>query len=202
MSAIAGFADRAGTRGQKAESGREIAERWHLREVGLWMFLGTLVMLFAAFTSALVVRKSGGDWTPIHLPLVLWINTVVLAISSLTLERAKRMGLTAPHKALGGIAATCILGVLFCAGQVEAWRELAQAGVYLPTSPSASFFYVLTGVHAVHLAAALGCVAYLLANTRWNTREREWPYLVGTVSTFWHFLTVVWVYLLLVLRFA
>ena len=205
MSVSAGYADRAEGREQRAEgrgAAREIAERWHLREVGLWMFLGTLVMLFAAFTSALVVRKSTGDWMQIRLPLVLWANTAILVLSSLTLERAKRAGLAANRSARRGIAATCVLGAAFCAGQVEAWRELVRAGVYLPTSPSASFFFVLTGVHAVHLAAALACVAYLLANTRPGTRDEEWPYLAGTVSTFWHFLTGVWIYLLLILQVA
>jgi cytochrome c oxidase subunit III len=202
MSVSAGAAQRAEGIAQRASVEHEIAERWHLREVGLWMFLGTLVMLFAAFTSALVVRKSSGDWMEIHLPLVLWANTAILVISSLTLERAKRAGLAAPQAAWRGIVATCVLGALFCAGQVEAWRELAQAGVYLPTSPSASFFFVLTGVHAVHLAAALGCVASLLAHTRRRTLDREWPYLAGTVSTFWHFLTGVWIYLLLLLQVA
>lgn len=200
MSAIAGFADRVEGQGARDETAREIAERWHLREVGLWTFLGTLVMLFAAFTSALVVRKSTGDWIDIRLPNVLWGSTAILVVSSVTLERARRAGLGAPRDALRGIVATCALGILFCAGQLEAWRELTRLGVYLPTSPSASFFYVLTGVHALHLAAALACVAYLLTATVRNTRTAEWPYLAGTVSTFWHFLTVVWVYLLLVMQ--
>ena len=202
MSGIAGFAQRAKGIEQRATFEREIAERWHLREVGLWMFLGTLVMLFAAFTSAFVVRKSTGDWFDIQLPDVLWASTAILVLSSITLERARRAGLAAPHAALGGIAATVALGILFCAGQVEAWRELTSAGVFLPTSPSASFFYVLTGVHAVHVTAALACVAYLLAATVRKTRATEWPYLAGTVSTFWHFLTVVWIYLLLIMQLA
>jgi cytochrome c oxidase subunit 3 len=180
----------------------DIAERWHLREIGLWMFLGTLVMLFAAFTSALVVRRSSADWIDIHVPLMLWANTAVLVASSATLERAKRAGLAAPRAAAPGIIATCVLGVVFCAGQVAAWRQLARAGVYLPTSPSASFFYVLTGLHAAHLAGALACMAHLLAATFRQTRVREWPYLASTVSTFWHFLTFVWIYLLLVLQLA
>ena len=121
---------------------REIAERWHLREIGLWMFLGTLVMLFAAFTSALVVRKSSADWVDVRLPVVLWVNTAVLLLSSLTLERAKRAGRAAPRAAAKGVAASCVLGAVFFGGQIEAWRELVRAGVYLPTTPAASFFYV------------------------------------------------------------
>jgi cytochrome c oxidase subunit 3 len=180
----------------------DIAERWHLREVGLWMFLGTLFMLFAAFSSALVVRRSSGDWIALQLPLVLWPNTVILALSSVTLERGRRAGLGAPSAALGYIIATCVLGAIFCAGQVEAWRALSAAGVFLPTSPSASFFYVMSGVHVVHLGAAVACVGYLLYRTARRTRAEEWPYLAATISTFWHFLTFVWIYLLLVLQLA
>lgn len=194
MSAVAAIA-------ADADAARATAERWHLREVGLWMFLGTLVMLFAAFSSALVVRRSSGDWVPLQLPLVLWANTVILVWSSVTLERGRRVGLAAPA-ALRYIIATCVLGAIFCAGQVEAWRALSAAGLFLPTSPSASFFYVLTGVHVVHLAAAVACVAYLLFRTARGTRAAEWPYLAGTISTFWHFLTIVWIYLLLVLQIA
>ena len=165
MSAIAGFADRGKGQGAREEAAWEVAERWHLREVGLWMFLGTVVMLFAAFSSALVVRKSSGDWMEIHLPLVMWVNTAVLVLSSATLERGRRAGLAASNMARWSIIATCVLGAAFFAGQVEAWRQLSAAGVFLPTSPSASFFYVLTGVHAVHLMAALASVVYLLART-------------------------------------
>jgi cytochrome c oxidase subunit 3 len=179
---------------------RDVAERWHLREIGLWMFLGTLVMLFAAFTSALVVRRSSSDWVEVHLPLILWVNTAVLVASSATLERAKRAGAARPRGALAGIAATLVLGAVFCAGQVEAWRDLAAAGVFLPTTPAASFFYILTGLHVVHLAAALVCLGVLAAATIRPTPDDEWRYRAGTVSTFWHFLTVVWMYLLLVLQ--
>jgi cytochrome c oxidase subunit 3 len=199
MSAIAGFAHRVEGKGQSA---REIAERWHLRDVGLWMFLGTLVMLFAAFSSALVVRKSSGDWIDITLPQVLWANTALLILSSVTLEWGRRAGLRAAQAARGSIIATCVLGAAFFAGQVEGWRQLAAAGVFLPTSPSASFFYVLTGVHAAHVAAALASVVYLLARTMRPSRAAEWPYLAGTVSTFWHFLTGIWLYLLLLLQLS
>jgi cytochrome c oxidase subunit III len=202
MSGVAGFADREEGRGWREDGAREIAERWHLREVGLWMFLGTLVMLFAAFSSALVVRKSSGDWIEIHLPLVMWVNTAVLVFSSATLEWGRRAGLAAPKTARWSIVATCVLGAVFFTGQVEAWRQLSAAGVFLPTSPSASFLYVLTGVHAVHLVAALASVTYLLGRTIRASRAAEWSFLAGAVSTFWHFLTGVWVYLLLLLQLA
>jgi cytochrome c oxidase subunit 3 len=178
-----------------------IAERWHLREVGLWMFLGTLVMLFAAFTSALVVRQSSGDWVDIPLPFILWINTAVIGASSLTLEWARRAGRSEPRRAMPWVSVTAVLGLVFLTGQIQAWRALAAAGLYVPTTPAASFFYVLTGLHAAHLAAALACLAYLLARTV-SPRAGEWPYLASTVATFWHFLAVVWLYLMVLLEVA
>jgi cytochrome c oxidase subunit 3 len=181
---------------------RELAARWHVREIGLWMFLGTVAMLFAAFTSALVVRRSTGDWIDVHLPFILWVNTGVLVTSSATLERARRLGSTNRRRAVAWVAATCVLGILFFGGQIEAWRELSRLGFYLPTSPAASFFYVLTGVHATHLVAALLCVVLLLARTVSSRAQREWPYIAGAVATFWHFLTGVWIYLLAVMQAA
>ena len=159
-------------------------------------------MLFAAFTSALVVRRSSGDWVDVRLPAVLWANTLVLIVSSATLERARRLGAADRRAAVSWVGATGVLGGLFFAGQLEAWSELARLGVYLPTTPSASFFYVLTGAHAVHVVAALACVVVLLAKTVGRGERHEWPYVAGAVSTFWHFLTAVWIYLLAVLQLA
>jgi cytochrome c oxidase subunit 3 len=181
---------------------RQLAERWYVRDIGLWMFLGTVTMLFAAFTSALVVRKSSADWTDIELPLIVWANTAVLVMSSATLERARRVGIANRRAAARWVAATGVLGSLFFGGQLEAWRELARLGVYLPTTPSASFFYVLTGVHVAHLVAAFGCVLVLLAKALRRVGSDDWRYAAGAVSTFWHFLTVVWIYLLALLQLA
>lgn len=174
---------------------RETAARWHRRELGLWMFLGTVTMLFAAFTSALIVRSSGADWHRVALPTVAWVNTAFLLASGLVLEAAKgAMHGQRTHR----VGAAFALGLLFVAGQLEVWRELMRAGVYVPTTPAGSFLYVMTGVHAVHMVAALAAVGCLFVKSR-QAHDREWPLLAGMVGTFWHFLTVAWVYLLLVL---
>ncbi len=172
---------------------REVAARWHRRELGLWMFLGTVAMLFAAFTSALIVRRSGADWQRLPLPATAWANTVFLLASGIVLETAKR---ARPAHRARHIAAACVLGLIFVAGQVEVWRELMLAGIYVPTTPAASFLYVLTGVHAVHLVAAIGALGYLFVRSR-QVLDPEWPLLAGVVGSLWHFLTAVWVYLLL-----
>jgi cytochrome c oxidase subunit 3 len=183
-------------------SAQDIAERWHVREIGLWMFLGTLVMLFAAFTSALIVRRSGADWAGVDLPVILWVNTFVLMVSSATLESARRKGLRTPRAASPGVVLTCGLALMFIAGQIVAWRQLVRAGVFLPSNPASSFFYVLTGVHGLHVLAAFGFLAYLLVKTVHGRDDEEWPYLANMVATFWHFLGGVWVYLMIVLRLS
>lgn len=165
--------------------------------LGLWMFLATVTMLFAAFTSAYIVRRSGSDWRHIPLPSTLWINTAILAASSAAVEIATRRG-----QARQWNAATVALvlavgcGFAFLAGQMVAWRQLVAAGVYLPTNPHSSFFFMLTGAHAVHIVAALGVLVWGLVATRsaWSN-PRAWSARMDLCRTFWHYLGGVWLFL-------
>lgn len=173
----------------------------HLRgnqvRLGLWMFLGTVTMLFAAFASAYIVRRSGTDWKPIDLPPVLWLNTAVLAASSLALELATRQAdrrLWAQARAL--FLAAIALGVGFLVGQVAAWRQLVDMGLYLPSDPHSSFFYMLTAAHALHIVPALIVLTWG-AVAMWRggpvQGRTEWETKMSVCRTFWHFLGGVWV---------
>lgn len=185
-------ADAEAARASSARSLREDQIR-----LGLWMFLATVTMLFAAFTSAYVVRRSGSDWRPIALPPILWLNTLILAGSSLALEAASRTGLRGRWAAaMGAVIGALALGAAFLLGQVEAWRQMVASGVYLPSSPHSSFFYMLTGAHALHLVAALLVLAWAAAATRSGRRDsRTWAAQMGICRTFWHYLGGVWVFL-------
>jgi cytochrome c oxidase subunit III len=165
--------------------------------LGLWMFLATVTMLFAAFTSAYIVRRSGSDWQYVAVPSILWINTAILAASSIALETANRYGLRGQwNAAVAGCGAAVALGVAFLAGQVAAWRQLIAAGVYLPTSPHSSFFFMLTGAHAVHVVAALAVLTWGLSKTRSAAAQpRAWSAQMDLCRTFWHFLGGVWLFL-------
>jgi cytochrome c oxidase subunit 3 len=94
------------------------------------------------------------------------------------------------------------LGIAFLAGQVIAWRQLAAAGVYLPTNPYSSFFFMLTGAHAVHLVAALAVMAWAGA-AAWGARRhpRRPQVEIDACRVFWHFLLGVWIYLLVLVSF-
>jgi cytochrome c oxidase subunit 3 len=174
-------------------------------KLGLWMFLATVTMLFAAFTSAYIVRRSGSDWRPVALPSVLWWNTAVLAASSVAVEIANwygrpeglhygRMNVARTASTLAMLVALA-LGVVFLVGQVEAWRQMRAAGVYLPTSPHSSFFFMLTGAHAVHVVAALVVLAWGTAGSVRVREPRRWAARMSLCRTFWHYLGAVWVFL-------
>jgi cytochrome c oxidase subunit 3 len=146
--------------------------------------LATVAMLFTAFAAAYLERAAGRGWEKIALPGILWANTFALLLSSAAVELARRKG--SRRALLLGL----LLGVLFLAGQLAAWGQLRAAGVFLPTNPYASFFYLLSGVHAVHVAA--GILALALAAGR--------PRLLALAAGFWHFMGGIWLYVLLVLK--
>jgi cytochrome c oxidase subunit III len=166
---------------------------------GLWLFLGTVTMLFVGFTSAYMVRRGAGDWRPLAPPGLLWWNTAAIVASSLTLETARRrLRRWAAAGAIPWVMATGALGLLFAAGQVFAWRVLAARGFYLDSNPHYSFFYVLTGTHLAHLAGGLVWCAVVVS------RVRRLAYVpgedgLGLFAMYWHFLAGLWVYLLLLL---
>jgi cytochrome c oxidase subunit 3 len=170
----------------------ESSARDDLVQLGVWMFLATILMLFAAFTSAYVVRRSGSDWASIDLPQMLWVNTAVLIASSLALEggrRARSRGRSV--SARWGLSVAIGLGLLFLVGQLTVWRELVGRGVYLPTSPHSAFVYILSGIHGLHILAGLLLLVYTLTKMDRRAATR----LLMASATFWHFLAVLWIYL-------
>ncbi len=166
---------------------------------GLWLFLGTVTMFFIGLTSAYLVRRAASDWRTLPLPSALWLNTGLLAISSVTLEIARRRLRGWELAATGRwFAATGALGVLFVASQLFVWRDLAARGYFLASNPHNSFFYVLTGVHIFHVVPGLiwFCVVAWKLRRMGLTPGRDGLRLF---ATYWHYLAGLWVYLLCVL---
>jgi len=186
---------------------RESALPGHSGQIGLWALLGTITMLFAGFSSAYVLRRTAADWQPIPTPPILWLNTAVLILSSAALEFARRnLKRTDERGFKRGLLAAGILGVAFLGGQLSAWRYLADQGIFLPTNPHSSFFYLLTSVHGLHLLGGLIALGYLMTRA-WQGHDRRHPRadaqalseMVGLVSTYWHFVDGLWVYLFMLL---
>ena len=166
---------------------------------GLLAFMGTVSMLFIGFTSAYILRRASADWLPLAAPPVLWVNTLVLALSSIALEVARRRlrGWDLASAQKWGTA-TAALGLAFLVGQLVGWRQLAERGVFLASNPHSSFFYVLTGVHALHLVGGLTWGLVVVARLRRMTLTPGEDGL-ALFATFWHFLGALWLYLLFLL---
>jgi cytochrome c oxidase subunit III len=171
---------------------------------GIWVVLAAITMSFLALTSALVVRKGGSfDWRHFNLPVILYWNTAVLLASSVSLEVARRRvavfmgGLRKPadHPSRWLYVTLC-LGLLFVAGQYIAWQQLRAQGLYLATNPSSSFFYVLTAAHGLHLLGGLGGLIRVVHLLGKSVLRRT---TLDATSRYWHFMDVLWIYLLLLL---
>jgi cytochrome c oxidase subunit 3 len=166
---------------------------------GMLAALAGILMLFMAFSSAYVVRKGlGDDWIPTSLPNLIWLNSLVLLASSLTLERARQL-LGENARFTRWWFATTLLGGIFLVGQVVVWRQLIGEGVYISTNPSSSFFYVLTGAHGVHLTGGVFALGYFLLRNRQNPFGLLNRTPIDVMAMYWHFMDGLWIYLLLLL---
>ncbi|HUQ49425.1 MAG TPA: hypothetical protein VM056_01830, partial [Terriglobales bacterium] len=154
-------------------------DRLHRYRTGVGLGVVGIYMFFIALCSAYLVRQgtesrnAAGefvrDWQPIIIPGILWINTALLALSSVSVEFARRqlfsetlivpewLGIGTPtrRRSLPWLGITLLLGAAFLIGQYLAWKSLNTQGVFISTNPSSSFFFILTGAHAVHLVGGL-----------------------------------------------
>ena len=169
-------------------------------QVGVWILLTAIIMLFAGLSSAYIVLRGVPSWQNIELPSLLWPNTAVLLLSSVAIELSRRAvrrnDVQSMNRwlALGGV-----LGLTFLVGQLAAWRQLVNAGVYLPSTLQSGFFYILTGLHGVHLFGgliALGLVLTRALKNRLSASNYEPLKLCGL---YWHVMDALWIYLFLLL---
>jgi len=176
--------------------------------VGVLVGIASILMMFTALASALIVRSglhTSVDWRGGQMPTFVYVSTGLIVLSSLTFMRAKA---SLRHSEEAGyrlwLTVTLLLGLGFLAAQVLAWRQLVAAGVYLASNPHSSFFYVLTGLHGIHLLGGIVALGYL----HWYVRRARGPEadlkrraLTDVVGIYWHFMDVLWVFLFLLLFF-
>ncbi len=163
--------------------------------------LAAILMFFMALTSSYIVRKGlGGDWQPVRLPSTLWFNTLVLLSSSGTIEFARRRLSAGESEAFRRWwLVTTLLGSIFLIGQVQAWRQLAAAGVFLASNPASSFFYLLTAAHGLHLLGGIVALVYVAVRA-WRYSRITQGTAAELTSIYWHFMDGLWVFLFLLLH--
>ncbi len=166
------------------------------KKFAMWLFLVSVGMLFAAFSSAYIVRQAEGNWVDFALPSLFYFTTAIIILSSISIQlayfAAKKDDLK-NVKLLVGV--TTALGLAFLIGQVIGWKQLTEGSIYLVGNPSGSFVYILTGLHGAHL---VGGIVYLLivlfAAFRMKINSNNLLQLELCV-TYWHFLGGLWIYL-------
>ncbi|HEY6250219.1 MAG TPA: cytochrome c oxidase subunit 3 [Candidatus Angelobacter sp.] len=214
-----------GDRGRSDDfrSGRDRLRRFR---VGIVAGIVSVAMLFAGLTAAYMMRHGGyhwnsqthighGDWHPLTLPYrLLFVNTLVLVLSSVTLELARRgllrkaeftaLGILPPklQTDLPWLGLTVLLGFGFLGGQILAWNFFRQQGIYLASYPSGSFFYLLTGLHALHLLGGLVVLVCTLAGSWMRMKLDNQRIAVDVTGWYWHFMAVLWIYIFAILHFA
>lgn len=154
------------------------------KKFGMWLFMVTVFMVFAALSSAYIVRKAEGNWVYFDLPVLFWINTIIILISSASMHWAYRSAKRDNLESLKiAMVITTILAFAFMIGQFLAWSELVSNRIHLVGNPSGSFIYLISGLHMAHV---IGGVIYLLIIL--NVGEMEimkrsvWRYILKPLS--------------------
>jgi cytochrome c oxidase subunit 3 len=173
--------------------------------IGILVSLASIAMLFTSLSSAYIVRSGVTyDWYPIAVPRVMFGSTALLLLGSVSIEIARRklkQGLSGSYSKY--LLLTLLLGGGFLVSQLISWRQLAAQGLFISTHPHSSFFYVLTGTHAVHIAGGLLALVFLW---RRSLRPLDGARLIAkrqaaadAVAIYWHFMGALWIYLFLLL---
>lgn len=175
----------------------------HPKKFAMWLFLATVIMLFASLTSAYIVRRADGNWQIFDLPSLFFVSSVVIVMSSVTMHlstmAAKRNN---SEKVKMWITITALFGISFLVIQVMGWGQLINNRIHFSGgNPSASFVYVLSGLHGVHLISAvifLGIVWNSARQLKINSKNLA---QIEMCATYWHFLGGLWLYLFVFLLY-
>lgn len=165
--------------------------------VGLGVFLAVVMSFFMLSISAYTIRmEMGRDWIPLTPPALLWVNTVVLVLGSLALQLAWNAARRDDIDRLKvGLLAGGALTMLFVIGQVAAWWQLYGEGRYLTGNPAASFFYLITALHGLHLLGGMVAWARTLLRVRRGETPAQVRVSVELCTLYWHFLLLLWLIL-------
>ena len=172
----------------------------HPKKFALWLFLVTVLMIFAALTSAYIVRQAEGNWLEYELPEIFWVTSGIVVLSSIAMQFAYFAAKKDNFIGLRiGMVATVLLGIGFLVGQWYSWVALVDREVFFVGNPAGSFLYVFTGLHAVHLiSGVIFLIIVLISTFRYKVHSQALNTL-EMATTYWHFLGGLWLYLFLFL---
>lgn len=172
-------------------------KRLHPHKFTLWIGIGSIVMMFAGFTSAVIVKRNGADWQGFTLPNLFWYSTGVILATSLTVQmalRAFKERQMSRYRSL--MLVTALGGILFITLQFFGFKALWVENVRFANSVGGSFLYIIFGLHALHVLGGVVALAVQFIRA-FSARKRNYsPVPIEIVSVYWHFVDLLWLYLL------
>jgi len=172
----------------------------HPHKFTLWVGIGSIVMMFAGLTSAYIVKRNQSGWVSYELPMAFWYSTIIILLSSLTIHlSAKCFKERLMGRYRKWMAATMLLGVLFVILQFIGFKDFWQMGMTLQANVAFSFLYVIVGLHGVHVLG--GVIALIVMSLKaFSRKTRNYSMVpVDLICTYWHFVDLLWIYLLIFL---
>ena len=176
--------------------------RIHPQKFALWSAMASIIMMFAALTSAFIVRKAAGNWLEFEIPAIFYLSTFVILLSSITLHTSYlsfKKGRALVYR--WGLVITFLLGITFVVLQYMGWTQLYEIGVELNGNPSGSFFYLISGLHAAHILGGIAVLFVAISHAfGLSFKVTEARLLRFELSLqYWHFVDLLWLYLLIFL---
>lgn len=172
-------------------------------KLGLWVFLAVVTALFSLIIIAYVVRMGLGDWRPVPVAPLLWLNTLLLVASSVAMQWAAiaaGRGRTGGVKA--GLACAGVFAWAFLAGQLWAWRQLDALGYFVAANPASAFFYLITALHGLHLLGGLAAWTKTTAGVWHGQSTARVRLRIELCALYWHYLLALWLVLFALILFT
>jgi len=177
-----------------AEAAHQAPFNANSRLVALTTFLAVATSFFALILSAYSLRMELGDWIPLTEPQLLWTNTVVLVLASVAFQWTRNAAIRGDATKLKpGLVVTGLLTSAFLIGQYIAWQQLFASGEFITSNPSNAFFFLLTGLHAMHILG--GMYVWARATLKAFDGASDVRQSIELCTIYWHFLLLVWLVL-------
>ena len=172
----------------------------HPHKFTLWVGIGSILMMFAGLTSAYIVKRNQANWQTFELPVAFWYSTAVIVMSSFTIMMAQssfKQRMMKRYRLLMGV--TLILGAVFIFLQITGFQQLWHNGITLQGNVSYSFLYIIVGLHAAHVIGGVVALIVMYLQAFRSTVRNYSIIPVELMSTYWHFVDILWIYLLVFL---
>ncbi|WP_290798798.1 cytochrome c oxidase subunit 3 [Flavihumibacter sp. UBA7668] len=175
----------------------EQRKRIHPNKFTMWVAIASITMMFAGLTSAYIVKRSQPSWTSFEMPVIFWYSTGVMLLSSLAIHfslRAFRERNRVKYRQL--ITLTAILGLVFVVLQWIGFKQIWATGIQFSGAGGGQFLYIIAGLHGLHVIGGVIALIILFFKA-YSTRFRNYnPVPVEVMSTYWHFVDLLWIYLM------